>query len=501
MAIHREEVLYVPHVDHESALIAWGAFYFRTKERKQDDPIGSFRFKLLDDDDLKHDTAIPGGIRPRGTIGRNTTPFGPARVRVGTGDGEVVWNEWRDVGDATFARIGGLLPETRYHYQVEVAGKPWAAEACAFHMKDENDGIATPGARPGATNFQTFPAPDQPSGEFTFAVIGDPGTGEDAQFRVGKALADRIDSDRIRFVLTMGDTIYMKTRSSGFLGLLEKGFRTVSGRMRMTGDEDDDWFASYFMPYREVISRVPVFPCLGNHDSENSEEDDDLAQLLDNFFLEERFPEQARDWALGDDVLDTLYYRFRFGRDAEFVAVDTSFTDRQDGFETVFEITRGKRQPPLLSAAHRAFIDGLLAEEAPRWRIPFGHHPPFSMGPRHHDNPMVLKLAQRFAAATPNQRVWFSGHEHNFQHHREGQLHFVLTGAAGKLDRLKKDLVTPGHACCHNSACHFLLVTVTPEHMRIRLIDEAGHTASLKSGTAFPRHEEEEILIPATPAP
>ena len=493
MATHREEVLYVPHVDHNSALIAWGAFYLKKKKAKAKDPAGSFRFELLDDDDLKKAGHLPEGIRERGSIGRNTTPFGPARVRVETAAGQVVRDE--NVRDLTFARIRDLRPNTRYHYRVDVAGKPWGTAPCSIRMKDENDGIAMPDAPRPEFSFETFPAPDEPSGDFTFAVIGDPGTGDDAQLKVGKALADRVEREGIRFVLTMGDNIYMKTRSSGFLGLLEKGFRTISGRMRMTGDEDDDWFSSYFLPYRDVISRVPIFPCLGNHDSENTEEDDDLAQLVDNLFLEERFPEQARHWGLGDDVLDTMFYRFRFGRDADFIAVDTSFTDHQDGGEIIFELIRGKRQPPLLSAPHRAFIDALLAEPAPRWRVPFGHHPPFSLGPAHGDNPMVGNLARRFAAASPQQRVWLSGHEHNFQHHREGRLHFLLSGAAGKCNKLKKDVRMPVHSCCHNSVHHFLLVTVTQEQMRIRLIDEEGRAAALTSGAAFPRHEHEEIVI------
>ena len=388
MAIHREEILYVPHVAHDSALIAWGAFYLDQKESKSGDAAGSFRFKLLDDDKLK-EGRIPGGSRPRGSIGGNTTPFGPARVVVEDMAGQLVADI--DVPAAPFAWVRGLEPKTHYRYRVEVAGEPWAAKTSAIRMKDENDGIAAPDPHLRSHAFTTFPAPDEPSGPFTFAVIGDPGTGEDEQVNVGKALAGMIDAEGIRFVLTLGDTIYMKPRGHGLLGLVEKGFRTITGRMRMTGDEDDDWFGSYFLPYRDVISRVPVFPCLGNHDSENTEEDDDLAQLLDNLYLEERFPEYAKEWRLDDELFDTLFYRFRYGRDAEFIALDTSFTDRQDGGEIIFELTRGKRQPPLASAQHRKFIDDLLAEPAPRWRIPFGHHPAFSLGPSHGDNAMIRR--------------------------------------------------------------------------------------------------------------
>jgi tartrate-resistant acid phosphatase type 5 len=494
MAIHREEFLYVAHVDHESALIAWGAFYLERRESKDHDPPGSFRFKLLDDEELKKPGRIPDGIRPRGSIGRNTTPFGSARLLVHDLAGLLVLDQ--AVPAATFVWVHGLQPNTHYRYRVEVGGVEWATKTSDLVMKDENDGLATPDLDGRSYGFTTFPAPEQPSGSFTFAVIGDPGTGKEEQIKLGKALADLIDSEGIRFVLTLGDNIYMKPRSGGLLGLGEKVFRTIAGRMRMTGDEDDDWFTSYFLPYRDVISRVAVFPCLGNHDSENSEEDDDLAQLVDNLFLEERFPKYATEWRLGDEVFDTMFYRFRFGRDAEFVAVDTSFTDKQEGAEAIFEVIRGKRQPPLGSVQHRQFLDELLAEPAPLWRIPFGHHPAYSLGPSHHDNLIVQTLAQRFAKASPGRPlVWLAGHEHNFQHHREDQVHHLLSGAAGKCSELKKVKHPPAHACCHNNGCHFLLVTVSEAKIKVRLIDQDGHQARLNAGAAFPAHKGDEIEI------
>ena len=51
------------------------------------------------------------------------------------------------------------------------------------------------------------------------------------------------------------------------------------------GDEDDDWFFTYFQPYRYVLNRVPVYPSIGNHDSGETEERDDRDQLMDNFYL------------------------------------------------------------------------------------------------------------------------------------------------------------------------------------------------------------------------
>ena len=41
---HAEPYIYLPAVSHKSALIAWGAFYFRTNSRG--------RWKIVDDSDL-----------------------------------------------------------------------------------------------------------------------------------------------------------------------------------------------------------------------------------------------------------------------------------------------------------------------------------------------------------------------------------------------------------------------------------------------------------------
>ena len=66
---HAEPYIYLPAVTHKSALVAWGAFYFRTSSRG--------RWKIVDDDDLKY-------IHPprKDSIGAQSAPYGPARVEV-----------------------------------------------------------------------------------------------------------------------------------------------------------------------------------------------------------------------------------------------------------------------------------------------------------------------------------------------------------------------------------------------------------------------------------
>ena len=66
---HSEPYIYLPAVSHKSALIAWGAFYFRTNSKG--------KWKIVDDDDLKY-------VHPprKDSIGAQSAPYGPARVEV-----------------------------------------------------------------------------------------------------------------------------------------------------------------------------------------------------------------------------------------------------------------------------------------------------------------------------------------------------------------------------------------------------------------------------------
>lgn len=115
----------------------------------------------------------------------------------------------------------------------------------------------------------------------------------------------------------------------------------------------------------EVINRVPVYPCIGNHDTAETEDRDDRDQLLDNMYIRERI---AGDEASGRASIDPgLFYRFRYGRDVESVCLDTS----KEGF------FRGKRL---------------------RWRLPSCHHPPFCAGPQHTNTDRMEKLLPLFAS-------------------------------------------------------------------------------------------------------
>ena len=99
-------------------------------------------------------------------------------------------------------------------------------------------------------------------------------------------------------MLSLGDNIYQG----------EQGRADQEG-----GGEDDDWYSSFFQPYRLAIARVPVLPAIGNHDSTDSEGSDDRAQMEDNFHIKERFHHGLETAS----VVPGLFYRMRYGTDLE----------------------------------------------------------------------------------------------------------------------------------------------------------------------------------------
>src|SRR6266508_2975594 len=379
---HAEPYVQLAGVSPTSALIAWGAFYFRVRTNGQ--------CKLVDDRDLVR-------VHPprRDTIGVRSTPYGAARVNVHDLQGNLVATATTET--TNWCRVSGLTPDTEYGYEVIVNDEVWAEGERYDWEPGSEQGLVKSGARYDNT-FRTHPRPDAPlDGALTFAVIGDFGVGirksgpMKRQRQIAEALARAVRDERVRFVLTTGDNIYAGKR---LLGLPVDH-----------GDEDDDWFFTFFQPYRYFVNRIPFYPCIGNHDSAETEEHDDREQVLDNFFLRERM---ATDEASGKASLDPgLFYRVRVSRDVELICIDTSK-------EHFFSRGRLFNHPE-----HQAFLDEtfrIAEDDALRWRIPFCHHPPYSAGPRHHNTADMQPLVSRFRDARV--RVMFSGHEHNFQHSR-----------------------------------------------------------------------------------
>jgi hypothetical protein len=434
---HAEPYLHLAGVSATSALIAWGAFYFRVRSRGE--------WKLIDDRDLSR-------VHPprRDSIGVRSAPYGAGRVNVFDSTGSVVATARTET--TNWVRVTGLEPDTTYTYEVTVNDEIWAEGERYDWEPGADQGLVKRG-RQYVNTFRTHPSRQDPAvSPIAFAIIGDFGVGirksspTKRQREISEALTRAVEQHDVRFVLTTGDNVYAGRR---ILGL------PVGNH----GDEDDDWFFTFYQPYRYLLNRIPMYPCIGNHDSAETEDRDDREQVLDNFFLRERM---ATDEATGKASLDPgLFYRVHFGREIELICLDTSK-------EHFFSRGRLFQHPD-----HQAFIEESLQiaeEDGVRWRIPFAHHPPYCAGPRHHNTDDMHPLMARFRRSRV--RVMFCGHEHNFQHSAVDGIDYFVTGAAGKLRRGRPNAFEQAHTVSWADTPHFLLVTVEGTQMTIRAIGE-----------------------------
>ena len=432
---HAEPYIYLPDVTHKSALVAWGAFYFRT--------TSSGKWKIIDDHDLKY-------VHPprKDSIGAKSAPYGPARVEVYDPSGTLVSVANTEVSNHCW--VSGLNPDTEYRYKVFVKEQEWAVgERWDWSASDK--ALVQTGNRYD-NRFRTNPDPVSPAASLSFAVIGDFGVGvkRDSptrrQQKVANALRTAVDAHDVRLILTTGDNVYAGMRLLGI---------PIGG----SGDEDDDWFFTYFQPYRYVINRVPVFPSIGNHDASETEERDDRAQVEDNFYLRERLV-GGEESAGRASFCPGLFYRFRYGSHIEFVCLDTSKEDFFRG-RRLFEYSK-----------HWDFLEKSFQEDrdSTMWRIPFCHHPPYCAGPQHGNTKSMQRLIPLFQRA--GVKVMFSGHEHNFQHSLADGIHYFITGAAGKLRRSPPDRFDEAHTITWATECHFLLAQISGDTMTVRALGE-----------------------------
>ena len=109
------------------------------------------------------------------------------------------------------AELTGLEANSVYHYRALADGVPLMEPATFRTAKNESD--------------------------FSFAVVGDSGTGKKAQ----KDVAARMLDAKPDFVLHTGDVVY------------------PSGAAK-------DYEAKFFLPYKDLLSSVCFYPTLGNHD-------------------------------------------------------------------------------------------------------------------------------------------------------------------------------------------------------------------------------------------
>jgi tartrate-resistant acid phosphatase type 5 len=452
--LHREPFIHLVDLAHDRVLIAWGAFYFERAERAE-----RTRWEIVDDEQL------PARVGRSTCIGAEAEPFGRGSVQVFTSDGRVAATASTD--ERAWVWVEGLEPETDYSYRVEVEGKEWAAGELSDWVPSERGGYdLAPAGRHYDLRFRTWPHPDSSTPPVRFVAMGDYGVGMRAdaessrrQRRIADVLERLVADHDVRFVLSLGDNIYQG----------EQGRVDQEG-----GGEDDDWYSSFYQPYRLAIARVPIFPAIGNHDSADTEGSDDRAQMEDNFHIRERFHHGLETAS----VMPGLFYRLWYGADLELACLDTSLDSEHEDIHRYFQAPK-----------HQEWLRSTFSRREDRWLIPYSHHPVYTAGPNHqNDKEMREALEPLFDNA--DVRLVLAGHEHNFQISEVDGRTYVVSGAAGQLDERVPEGFADAHTTAWAAQAHLLLIEVDGAEATLTPIAGLLDDGELHLMTALTPHNE-----------
>jgi acid phosphatase type 7 len=290
-------------------------------------------------------------------------------------------------------RIHGLSPATSYRYRV-MAGRRTTR---AFRFT-----TAKVGAQP-----------------FRFGVMGDYGSGTRPAYRNAALLR----SEAIDFLVSTGDNVYP-------LGLEREYDRAV------------------FRPFGPLMSRVALWPALGNHDY--GDEGPRPRRTADAYF---------RNFVLPPRPGRERFYSFRYAN-AEFVVIDDEVTSFAPG-----------------SPQYR-WIDATLGRSRACWKIPVLHHPVHAeyVNPSASDVRKLHNLRRWLAPLFERHgvKLVLTGHEHNFVRSRElAGVTYVITGGGGAALEPLPPAPSPQTAA-RGRFFHHLLISVGRRKMRVRAIDTAG---------------------------
>jgi acid phosphatase type 7 len=281
--------------------------------------------------------------------------------------------------------LAGLDPGSTYHYRVEGVGGP-SPMGC----------------------FRTAPVDDD--SRFSFAVVGDSGSGGKGQLAVA-ALLERLRPD---LVLHTGDVVY-------------------------PAGQERHYDRRFFAPYRNLIKTVPLFPVLGNHDVRKG----NGAAFLENFHP-----------PLGSPGSTKRYYSFDWGN-THFVALDSE----------LYHGDRGSNPEE-----QRDFLERDLATTRKRWKVAFLHRSPYGSSRHGGDEKVREDLEPLFVKHGVD--LVFSGHDHVYERTVPitGVTYVVSGGGGRRLYPAGNGELTASSVSAH----HAVLVRVSGSRLLLETLEVGG---------------------------
>ncbi len=257
-------------------------------------------------------------------------------------------------------------------------------------------------------------------GSVRFAVLGDSGTGERAQYELAAQMAAFHTEFPFGFVIMLGDNI-------------------------IGPDTPGDMERKFSIPYKALLDKgVKFHAVLGNHDNPNQ-------RFYKPFNMEgERY---FTFLASGKGPFEPK------GGSVRFFGLGTDYLDK-----------------PQLDWLGKEF-----ASSSSPWSIAFFHHPLYSSG-RAHGPSLETRAILEPLFVKHGLSAAFSGHDHVYERLKpqKGGIGYWVSGAGGRLR--KGGLRSPSSLTAKgfDQDCHFMIVEITGEEMHFQAISRTG--ASVDSG-------------------
>jgi hypothetical protein len=248
----------------------------------------------------------------------------------------------------------------------------------------------------------------------TFAVIGDTGTGDEAQLAVAQQMVIQRAKTPFEFVIMLGDNIY----ESGSEKYIKSRFE---------------------QPYKDLLDAgVKFYASLGNHD------------IIKGVKFQTNYP----NFNMGG----RRYYNFAKGADdnganlLEFFALDSN----------------------LMTPEQLKWLAENLAESKARWKIAFCHHSIYSSA-RMHSPYLELRSKLEPIYVKHGVNAVFSGHSHCYERVKPQKgVHYFTEGASGEIKRKTLDRRTPFFAAGEDAINSFLIVQAGENELKVEAIGADG---------------------------
>ena len=246
--------------------------------------------------------------------------------------------------------------------------------------------------------------------------------------------------------------IMAKHGVGGFIISVGDNFQVIGVRSA----QDPLWMLNFENVFNDPALECDWYVALGNHDYKG-----EVQAEIDYSKISRRWNMPGRYFAVHKKINDTTA--------ADFYIIDTS------PFQSAYYKTDEHHVLGQDTAKQMRWIDSCLTNSKSRWKLVFGHHPVYSSGSAHGKE--TGDMQTRFARFFEDKKIdaYFCGHDHDFEYLKAqgGRVNYFVCGTV-EVRPMGEALPQTVFA---KSVPGFTKVLLTPEKMKVSMIDTAGAEA------------------------